>query len=705
MPVINMLDNNDWQRTCFLVNEDKLPKLDRDHRFTSDARIKYGDTTMGGSMEINPPPQWCRYADIKVSGILAGRPAGIDNPIYSNGFAGENSRGEARSPVGSRGYGRRYSEMMNDNGTFLTLRFGLPKTNPLLNFFGRFYDAEASAVARTGQGTDLFFKGGRILGTIMGYAVAPAIMVGRALYFFAGVQVTKYYYLEPKMHLFWQAANNIANTLAVNRNIIPRVGGRGESKAEIEQRAQEIAAYNRCLPDIFRKEGGIDLMAVSTRYSRLSLRFQHRVNMIATKAESLQGFVGSLANWLVKTNSTGFGGLVDANPMNIEDYISEYLEDEENWVKAQDQDNAVLTAKMQEGNRANYGFSEKVQSTALSVLNDGNQFITYRVNNPGSSTESFSNSAGESAAQGKYNGIVSSARSLRFDAAEFQTGVGLVDSFMSGVKSVAAGIATSLSVDGLSAFMGNAFVDMPQVWQSASASLPRPSFTIHLRSWSGSPMAQFQRIWAIVSMLLAGVLPLSTGPASYTAPLLCEAYCKNICSIKLGMIDSLTLTRAVGNLSRNREGDPMGIDISFSIMDMTSLIAMPISTDIGAINGFAQTVGVAADGIYNTAKGVITGEEGTSRTGQVVAAGAASFVTGDTKVFDDSNPFNDFMAVLGGLSLVEQVYSLQKYRLNLTRQIAAYDSALSVSSTMNQLSGSTPGRLLSAITRGTTVGQ
>lgn len=704
MALPNLLDNDDWQRSCFLVNEKTLPKLDRDHRFTSDARMKYGDTTLGGSMEINPPPQWCRYADIKVSGILAGRPAGVDNVIYSNGFKTTNSRGEVNDPTGSRGYGRRYSDMINDNGTYLTLRFGLPKANPLLNFFGRFYDAEASAVARTGKGTDIFFKAGRVLGTIMGYAAAPALMVGRALFFFAGVQVTRYYYMEPSMHTYWQAANNIANTLAVNRNIIPRVGGRGETEAELKARQEELKAYNRALPDIFREAGGIDLMAVSTRYSRLSIRFQHRVNMIATRAESLQGFMGSMANYIVKVNSTGYGGLMDVKPMNIEDYISEFLKDEENWIKAQQEDNTVLATQMTEDNKAPYGFTEKAQQMAMAVLNDANQFITFRVNNPGSSSESFSNSAGESAAQGKYNGIVSSARSIRFDAGEFQTGVGLIDSFMSGVKSVAAGIATSLSVEGLSAFMGNAFVDMPQVWQSASASLPAPSFTIHLRSWSGTPMAQFQRIWSVVSMLLAGTLPLSSGPAAYTAPFLCEAYCKNVCSIRLGMIRDLTITRAVGNLSRNQQGDPMGIDITFSIMDMTSLVAMPISTEIGNINGLAQTVGSAADGVYNSAKGVITGEDGNSRTGQVIAAGAASFVTGDTKVFDESNPFNDLMAVYGGLGLTEQIYSLQKYRLNLTRQLASYDSWLSVSSAMNQLSGSTPGKLLSSIMRGTTVG-
>ena len=51
-----------------------------------------------------------------------------------------------------------------------------------------------------------------------------------------------------------------------------------------------------------------------------------------------------------------------------------------------------------------------------------------------------------------------------------------------------------------------------------------------------------------LSMLLAGALPKSTGKHSYDAPFLVEIYDKGKAQTRLGIIDSISITRGVGRL-------------------------------------------------------------------------------------------------------------------------------------------------------------
>ena len=70
--------DRDWVRQSFLVgsvNNDgvatsNLQDIDKKNRFFSTASFKFVDTTPGGNLAINPPPQYCRNADIKKKSIL-----------------------------------------------------------------------------------------------------------------------------------------------------------------------------------------------------------------------------------------------------------------------------------------------------------------------------------------------------------------------------------------------------------------------------------------------------------------------------------------------------------------------------------------------------------------------------------------------------------------------------------------------------------
>jgi hypothetical protein len=235
--------------------------------------------------------------------------------------------------------------------------------------------------------------------------------------------------------------------------------------------------------------------------------------------------------------------------------------------------------------------------------------------------------------------------------------------------------------------MGNAFVDIPQTWQSAAASLPAPSYTIELRSWSGDPISRFKNIWIPVSMLLAGVLPLATGKQSYASPFICEAYSRSRHTIKLGMIRDMTITRGVGTMGRNSDGDPLGVTVTFSIVDLSSIVTMPISTEAGYWSGIKQTVGKIVD----TATSAVVGD---NRFFQ----GAATLT--DPTTWDDSNKFTEVMAVYGGLTLQEQVYSMQKIKIAQTRMMSSYESWFSIGAMQSKIGGWMPARALNIFSKG-----
>ena len=74
----------------------------------------------------------------------------------------------------------------------------------------------------------------------------------------------------------------------------------------------------------------------------------------------------------------------------------------------------------------------------------------------------------------------------------------------------------------------------------------------------------------------------------------------------------------------------MGIDVSFSVQDLSSVMHMPLqagSSALSVINPFGN-------------------------------------------LFDDDNAFTDYMAVLGSLTLNEQTYPIEKAKLRFTRNMA-----------------------------------
>lgn len=263
--------------------------------------------------------------------------------------------------------------------------------------------------------------------------------------------------------------------------------------------------------------------------------------------------------------------------------------------------------------------------------NDGTAFASFRVDYTGAQGDSFSSQANESEIGQKINSISSSAREMEINLAGGNIG-GAVGEAMSTIGSAVGeligGAMDMLNISGLLALKGDAFVDIPKHWVSSTGSLPRAQYTMTLISPYGNIISQITNIYLPLCMILAGGLPLATGRQSYTAPFMLELYDRGRTQVRYGMIDQISISRGTSNLGFNREGVALAYEVSFSVVDLSSVIAMPINNvfSLSGLNPF--------------------------------------------NVFDDDTLYTDYINVLGALSMSQQVYKFNKIKLNAARQIA-----------------------------------
>lgn len=710
------LNNDRWIRSCFGVKNPKLSAQDRRARTESGVRFKFEDTTFGGSKAINSPAAFTEFADLPVKGITTRNAYTYGNPLWQDIMAAQDeASGAELDQTSSNGMGRTYSEVYSDTGEYVTLRFGLPKQNALLSFFTSFYDSDAAALARTGETPSIFLKATAAVGSVIGMALSPAFLLVKTVSFLVGRPVSKFYYLDPKMHLYWMAANLILNSIMVNAKVIPRLSGYNQSDENIADQWNQVKSYHEQMPDIFRKNGGIDLFGVANRYNRLAMVFHERVSSIAIEATSQGAFVDAIRNFY--TNSLN-GAITGHTAPEATAYIMRYIEAAEQGldnISGEDIEKRVLMftspeavaeaegaaveeeLSAEESNArynnslARWSFSSMVADHIKSAFNEGAEFITWRVENTGATQESFSNSTGEAAIGSGFNAMSGSARELRFNAGNFQTGLGPLDSIGSAIGSVIGAAASAVKLEGLKSLLGNAFVDIPDIVTGSSSNMPSMSYTMELRPWSNDPITRVIELHAPIAMALAMVLPISTGKHSYNQPLICEAYSRSRVVCKLGCVTQMSISRGTSNLARNAEGDPLGVTINWTLTDLSKVVHMPVNTDMSAWSKFAQFTGRAIDSGIQGISG------GNSRYFQ---AGAAAIT--DSRIYDDTNKYTDYMAVLGGLSLQEQIYTGQRLKINMLTSMTNFDTWISASHHINRLGSDTFfGRAFSLLARGT----
>ncbi|WP_257291980.1 hypothetical protein [Endozoicomonas sp. ONNA1] len=619
-PITPPLDT-EWARQAFLLPREAIDDLDLARRYASSADQKFTDTTLGGSYAINMPPQFTRFADPKVKGT-----------------------GSV-----SKGMGRYYSEAIDDSTVLVNMRFGVAEFNSLTTFFTKMYDPFAGKLARTGEASSIFYKIGTLAGFVTTIPLLPFTVAGRMIRFFGQAPYSKYYYLKPTMPLYWGAVNQIVNAMAVNLGISPSVWnegwqetGTGEKIADISQSSlttDDIRDFNRILPDVFRGDGGIDIRKVATRAQRMeyerSLRLTELFGNIRT-AEELYTAINAEMSRPVSPKGVS---------LSHQDYLKRYFDSP---VGRGNQEPLETDA---EPDNVGEWESDSFFDYLRQELKEGSAWVSFRTTMDKTVSESFSNSVGESSIAQKINSMSGSNKEKKFSFMGGNIGDGIiastVEAAVGAVADLAKGALNGVGMSGLVTLMGGAFVDIPQQWQDSSASLPKVDYKMELRATYGNKMSIFTDIYIPLAMILAAALPLSTGQQTYTSPFLCEAYCKGRSQVRLGIVDNLSITRGVGNLGWSDDDLPLAVDVSFSVVDLSSVMHMPIDSSL--------------------------------------------------RIFDDPNAFTDYMAVLGSLGLSEQIRSTQMLKRNLAKIYEDFETWTSKANIAMALAHSAPGQWIQAL--------
>lgn len=698
--------DNSWVRQSFLLPRAVAGKVRRSMtlrdwsvRTVATGLFDFEDTTLGGNRCINPSPQFTHTCDLNELRFF-------DQADASEATTFRNA---------GRGMGRWYNETINRNAVTVHLRFGVPQFNSMNRFFGTFYNSDAARLANTGRGNTIAYKIGRLAGAVATIRLMPILTVFQAFRFFIDKPSTKYYYLKPTMATYWMAVQGILNTIAANMGFVQGMAnsemtkGVNPSQRSLNETEEDAAIWKRLLPDVYNSNGSIDIWKVSTRYQRLADR---RYRLLADRLDDAKDPEDAIARAIqvYRENNLYADRL---NPKGehstFDDYMQSYFELDQHKVQSGEEASApnqeVLndtpeeTAKVlnqpSEGVDGYFGRQEKLASgiddygqpgqpdekfrTFLGAeLRDGAQFVTFKVDNPGTVGESFSNSVKESAIAQKMNGMSSGARDFRFNVADGNIAdlgwlSGVLGAVTDAVSGLVTGLADSIGVSGLAALFGNGLVDIPKYWDSSTAELPRTSFSMELRSPYGNDLSRYQSLMVPLACILAGALPRSTGYQSYTSPFLCEMYCQGRSQTRLGIIDSIQITRGAGNIGWTADGKPLGIDITFNVLDLSSVMHMPITPGFGLAGPLALAF-----------------------PGQI-----AKFL------FGDETTFSDYMATLSSLGLIDQIYTTRRFKRNFYRTVLEFQSWQSPArwashvSNSGWLFGAQPGRWLSAFATAT----
>ena len=575
--LIDTIQDTDWVKES-LTATIRFDGEDKNTRFLSSADARFEDSSLGGNWVVNPLPQFTRYADTRSKGLLLGR-----------------EDVEVGKSNANLGMGLYYSEAFNDTKQVIHMRFGIPEFNSLLSFFTGFYDNDAARAVNTGSILTKFtYMIGRAAGMVLNIIYWPLLAlhtIGRAYRFFANKPATKYYYLRPTMNTYWTAVTTMLNQIMVYKKFLPiDVDFREtptKSFTDVEPNLNDqLMSF---LPGIYGRDGFIDVYKIANRAQKIRNHVNKTIEEETKGMSWKERFIWAKQRggrqWLV---SPGEGSsLKEATQRWIE---SAFGSAEKQAESNADGHNAIIKSvrtpvysKSADGDDYNVpgtggGFFDRVAEAAEAEFRDGGSFATFRVDHTGSAEESFSNSVAESDISSKFNSTSASARSASFSLAGGNVDGGIISGLIDAAKGFAQGALTSLHMDGLLSLAGAAFVDIPKHWDNSAANISRMNYSMQLVSPYGNSFSQIMNIHLPLCMLLAAALPRSTGTQSYSSPFLVELYDKGRAQTRLGIIDSLSITRGTTNLGFNKDKQFMSADVSFSVIDLSSIVHMPVTS-------------------------------------------------------------------------------------------------------------------------------
>lgn len=545
--------NRDWMARAFAVPDTTVSQVqhaeDYKARYFSNSDLLFGDTSLGGGPALNMPPAFTEDADL---------PTGF-------GFDGK---------LGS-GYGIRYGEVIYPNLELINIRVGTRKFNTLANFFLYMYDDDQGKLAMNGE-TSAFYK---VLGTITNAIFMipriPFMVYNRFMSWLTDKPLAAYYYMRPQQALFWGRFSAAMEDFAVKAGMAPGIladhyneqGVAVPKKLTIE----DAEAFNKILPDLFKENGGFDIFGISLRYSRLQEAWRTLQTELATRGYNFWDYSRAVATTfgnlpgkpaqgatsvlhasreaevtveqlLAVYNKSTFGTGTFEEPVNSssatttngtpaapaeELSINDYLE------TGKLGKDSTTVFEISEGTRYDRGIWDYMTTSQKG----GSQWLTLAVEPIMSVDFSLSSSYGQSAIAESINAKVAAARSAKVSTMGGATGIPGVDQVIGGLKSA----AEFLTPNAILGTLAGANVSIPDVFQSASSTMPNPSYKITTHCVSVHPYSKLMMIAPHVALICLAACQ-STGAATFAEPFLLELRHQSKNQISLGGLRQLSIS-------------------------------------------------------------------------------------------------------------------------------------------------------------------
>ena len=693
------IKDTDWIRESFILPQSDIDQEDRFWCTFTSTDQDFQDTRLGGSLAVNPYPQFTHFADPCLSSM---------NRAHHPSNAGQMD--SVHSIRDEWGTGHYYGEAFFQNQQLIHVQYGHIRFKGVLSFFLGMYDGHAGMLARTGR-TGVTYWLGKTAMTLVTLPLQLFALGGQTLNFVLNRPTAQYAYLSPAMGPFWNRATMIGNAFATNLKIVQPLWANTAGTDDMDEvlkgddANEEYATYAyRKTGGIVRQNGAIDFYLLANGPQRIANQVNKDIRQISEEATNKEDYRRKLMDYItnkkvadpggipLRTYLEKFHGSVFGNmdkqdvaevPTDIgNEDISEVAVTENNAGQAEiSADGASAEGASAEGTSAegeaatdNFQITDDSKTQGMMTkwvkgengvfdrirgwasegadymkadLDYGSQFVTFRVDDTGSVSESFTSSTRESDIQSTLNNFSKGMRSKSFSFAGGNTGIWMLDAATKGLAGFVGGALDAVHLSGLYALMGASYVDIPHHWEDSMASFPTMSYTADLVPASGNDLARMISIFTPVTLMLAGGLPMSTGGATYTAPFYCQVYDRGRNIIRLGMMDSLSLEWGITNLGFNNEMKPLSCRMTWSYKDMSNILHAPADTGFDVLKPW---------------KGVIT----------------------------DDTKFTDFLGMRSSLSMGDMLFPQRKLRLRMTKRALDYDSYFSRSHWSNAIANSKP---------------
>jgi len=635
------IDDEDWVTSKTMLKNEMYPEKYAKLRFYSLVNQKLTDSSLGGSISLNCPPQFTRFADVRIPGLLT------------------RNEVTATSRSGNYGVGRYWGEAIDDNAKEVYMEFGVPEFNNILYYLVSAVDYRKAVIANSGRSA-FFHDVGWMFGTgalIMAFPViAPVLLAVKALYSIATSLLSlpgrfEHYFLKPTMHNYWATVNSIVTMIGNELGLIRQIVDEEEkNKKENKDKVnvplkldqEHLANIRKLMPDLVTDKNAINVHAIVSKAQRRKIMQLKNVDKFSLNVpedykidyDSLQQDneipledkilknIGNVSDIFKDINSTKTqydliynNNLWDklAKPMDEDilyksikkvdqqshdngekesNLVDDFLDgvksafsfggdDVKDKVKSDSKDTSDVAFDRKSRKYDDLSWVEKYFVTSQVMLEEGAKYAVFRVEETGSYTETFSNSTTSISIGDNINAASEKWKQIKFDF-----GAGHIPIISSAIQATTDALVGSLSgvtlgmSNVIGTFLAGASLNVRKRYSGSNVSFPAKSYKMTLVSPTPHPIAQLRNIYIPLAAILAAVLPKETGPRSYTAPYHCSLFTRGGERINLGMVGSVSITRGTSNLPFNKQRRPLAVEITFNVIDFDDVMSAPVPSSL-----------------------------------------------------------------------------------------------------------------------------